>query len=56
MKIIHNLNNKLSMMKFLKWIGVAALVSLPIYLIVKKLRTEEADVTIEDEFDIYAEE
>jgi hypothetical protein len=44
------------MMKLLKWVGVAALVSLPIFLIVKKLRTEEADMALEDEFDIYAEE
>lgn len=44
------------MMKFLKWVGVAALVSLPIFLIVRKLRTDEADVAIEDDFDIYAEE
>lgn len=44
------------MMKLLKWIGVAALVSLPVILIINRLRAEDADVAFEDEFDIFGEE
>jgi len=44
------------MLKFLKFIGVVALISLPIYLIVSELRAEDAEGSVEDEFDIFAEE
>lgn len=44
------------MYKLLKWLGVAALVSVPLFLIVNKLRSEEEEFAIEDEFDIFGEE
>jgi len=44
------------MFRLLKWIGVAALVAVPVYLIVSKLRSEDEDIAIEDEYDIFAEE
>jgi hypothetical protein len=44
------------MFNFLKWVGIAALVSVPIILIVNMLQSDEEDIAIEDEFDIYAQE
>lgn len=42
-------------MKFLKWLGIAALFAVPAFLIFRKLFERRAEYT-EDEFDIFAEE
>jgi len=44
------------MFKLLKWIGIAAVVAVPLLLIVKTVRGWEAESVAEDEFDIYMDE
>jgi hypothetical protein len=43
-------------MKFLKWVGLVALVSLPLVVFLKKRKPQDSDVPNEDDSNIFASE
>ena len=44
------------LMKFLKWAGIAALVAVPVFLLLKSRKSENGKATVEDEADIFSSE
>ena len=51
-----NMNDQKKVEKFLKIVGVAVLVAVPIFFLVKKLRSSETQHTLSEDPDIFAEE
>ena len=43
-------------MKFLKWVGLVALVSLPLVVFLKKRKPQESEFANEDDSNIFASE
>jgi len=44
------------LIKLLKWAGIAALVAVPVFLLLKSRKAENGEATIEDEADIFSSE
>jgi hypothetical protein len=51
-----NMDNDQDKLKFLKWIGLVALVSLPLMVFLKKRKPQESEVFNDDESNIFASE
>lgn len=45
-----------SLLKILKWAGIAALVALPIVVLLKKRKKDESDPPLADDDDIFSSE
>ena len=50
------MDNDRDKMKFLKWIGLVALVSLPLMVFLKKRKPQESEAFTDDESNIFASE
>ena len=49
-------DNQKGFTKVLKWAGIIALVALPVMIILKKRKTQEAYSTLDDEANIFSDE
>ena len=50
------MDNDRDKLKFLKWVGLVALVSLPLMVFLKKRKPQESEVFNDDESNIFASE
>ena len=48
------MNDDMNLKKILKWAGLAALVAVPVYFILKKRKSAEDEPVVADDADIFA--